>query len=80
MAHSSVRHLEDESLVASVKALVELADQRTLQPLHSEYDESDAETDRGLSRQIPYDPASVFLVEIMISITTHRPDKIEEVW
>jgi len=30
--------------------------------------------------QIPYDPASVFLLEMMISITAQTPDKIEDVW
>lgn len=71
------RQLDAESLLASVKALVELADRRTIQPLQLEYEDDDR---HDPSRPLPYDPASVFLLEIMTSIAVHTPDKLEEIW
>lgn len=59
---------------------MELAKRRTLQPLQiGSYDEDDSRYDTA-PRQISYDPASVFLLETMVSITVQTPDKIEEVW
>lgn len=62
------------------RALVDLARRRTLRPLQVVYDDDDMRMQHDALPQIPYDPASVFLLETMISITVQTPDKIEDVW
>ncbi|KAF8306441.1 Sec7-domain-containing protein [Clavulina sp. PMI_390] len=74
-----IPQLDVRSLVSSIKALVELADRRTLQPLQLEYEEEDDRSQRN-SRPLPYDPSSVFLLETMISLTLRTEDKIEDIW
>ena len=70
-----------DALVTAMRALVDLAGRRTLRPLQLEYDSDDMQTQHdSVPPQIPYDPASVFLLEMMISITAQTPDKIEDVW
>jgi golgi-specific brefeldin A-resistance guanine nucleotide exchange factor 1 len=73
---SSSRLLEIDALTAAVRALATLADQRTIavtfvndQPGRQQY-----------SSQLPYDPAAVFLLETMISITRKTPAFIEDTW
>lgn len=70
-----------DALVTALRALVDLARRRTLQPLQVEYDDHDMQIQRDSALpQIPYEPAAVFLLETIISITVQTPDKIEDVW
>jgi brefeldin A-resistance guanine nucleotide exchange factor 1 len=64
--------------VAAIRALEALAHERTIAKLkiHSE----DIAPMDGYPRQLPYDPASVFLLEIMVSITSQAPQYIGDLW
>lgn len=73
-----------EALTAAVRALEALAHERTVARLKQESDEIGAtfnappEADGAYS--VPYDPASVFLLEMMVSVTCQTPQHIEEHW
>jgi brefeldin A-resistance guanine nucleotide exchange factor 1 len=69
--------LDLEALVAAVRALEALAHERTVARLKQESDEIVA-TDGAYS--LPYDPASVFLLEMMVSVACQTPQHIEELW
>ena len=71
------RQLEAEALVAAIRALEALAHERTIAKIHSE--DMIAPMD-GYPHQLPYDPASVFLLEIMVSITSQAPQYIGDLW
>lgn len=64
--------------MAAIRALEALAHERTVTKLkiHSE----DVPPIDDQPYQLPYDPASVFLLEIMASITSRTPQYIEELW
>ena len=72
------RQLEAVAIVAAIRALEALAHERTISKLkiHSE----DMIAMDGCPRQLPYDPASVFLLEIMISITSQASQYIGDLW
>lgn len=75
------RQLEPEALVASVRALEALAHERTVARLKLESDDvSAAGAAPGSPYTLPYDPASVFLLETMVSIARQTPQHIEDVW
>jgi golgi-specific brefeldin A-resistance guanine nucleotide exchange factor 1 len=78
MPNCSSRQLDLEALIAAVRALEALAHERTVAKLKQESDDSHSSVDSHYS--LPYDPASVFLLETMISITCHTPQHIEELW
>jgi golgi-specific brefeldin A-resistance guanine nucleotide exchange factor 1 len=72
------RRLDIEALTAAVRSLEALAHERTVLRLKQESDE-------GLPHDqephaLPYDPASVFLLETMVSIACQAPQHIEELW
>lgn len=73
------RQLEAGALVAAVRALEALAHERTVAKLKLESDEVAAAAQGG-EFALPYDPASVFLLETMVSIARQTPSYIEEVW
>ena len=73
------RHLEAEALVAAVRALEALAHERTITKLKIHSEDMVAPMD-GHLRQLSYDPASVFLLEIMVSITSQAPQYIGDLW
>lgn len=76
------RQLDSDALVAAVRALEALAHERTVARLTQEADEmpqGDAVAQDG-PYALPYDPASVFLLETMVSIASQTPQYIEEVW
>lgn len=66
-------------MVASIRALEALAHERTVAKLRLQPDENSTGTDNR-DYQLPYDPASVFLLETMVSISCHSPQYIEELW
>lgn len=80
------RSLELPALVAAIKALQTLADRRVSLSIDSQpKDEAQAGPTTPVSSspsedQLPYDPTSVFLLEIMVSIAVHTSEHIEETW
>lgn len=76
------RQLDLEALVSAVRALEALAHERTVARLKQESDDinSNLETSLDGSCALPYDPASVFLLETMVSIACQTPQYIEEIW
>jgi brefeldin A-resistance guanine nucleotide exchange factor 1 len=74
----NARQLDLEALVAAVRALEALAHERTVSKLKQEADDFSSSADEPYS--LPYDPASVFLLETMLSIACHTPQHIEELW
>ena len=71
-------HLDSETLVAAVRAIEALAHDRSIVRLRAQSEEVPV-LDNEVS-QLPYDPASVFLLEIMVSITNQAPQYIDELW
>ncbi|KAL5533225.1 GEA2 [Sanghuangporus sanghuang] len=85
--YAQVPALGSESLVWAVKALEALAHERTVARLKQEIDETVAPNSPNPSRKnatppqtLSYDPGSVFLLEMMVSIITKTPQYIEETW
>ena len=59
-----------------------LAHERTVARLKQESDDVNSNLEMTLdgSYALPYDPASVFLLETMVSIACQTSDSIEELW
>ena len=81
------RHLDSEALVSAVRALEALAHERTVARSKLEGDETAHNPQYNQSNRnsegqyvLPYDPASVFLLETMVSILKQTPQHIEELW
>ena len=81
------RHLDLEALVSAVRALEALAHERTVARLKLEGDETTQNLQYHQPNRNPegqyvlsYDPASVFLLETMVSILRQTPQHIEELW
>lgn len=75
------RQLDVDALVAAIRALEALAHERTVARLKQEADEVPAgSTYEEGPYTLPYDPASVFLLETMVSIACQTPQYIEELW
>ena len=79
--------LGNESLVWAVRALEALAHERTVARLKQELDDTGVPTSPSPSRKgtsapqaLSYDPGSVFLLEMMVSIISKTPQYIEETW
>jgi brefeldin A-resistance guanine nucleotide exchange factor 1 len=83
-ANPGVRHLDLEALTAAVRALEALAHERTVARLKQESDEIATTFNTVLATDgaysVPYDPASVFLLETMVSVACQTPQYIEELW
>ena len=73
------RQLDSDAMVAAVRALEALAHERTVAKLKLRTEDNLTSLDEPLYK-LPYDPASVFLLETMVSIATHAPQYIEELW
>jgi golgi-specific brefeldin A-resistance guanine nucleotide exchange factor 1 len=74
------RQLELEPLVAAVRSLEALAYERTNARLQHEPDDVPPDSNGESPRPLPYDPASIFLLEMMVSIVCKTPAHIEELW
>lgn len=66
-------------MIASIRALEALAHESTVAKLRLQPDENATGADNR-DYQLPYDPASVFLLETMVSISCHSPQYIEDLW
>ncbi|KAG6833469.1 hypothetical protein H0H87_006041 [Tephrocybe sp. NHM501043] len=67
-----------DALLAAVRALEALAHERTVARLKQESDDGVTQSEDAFS--LPYDPASVFLLETMVSILCQAPQHIGELW
>lgn len=70
--------LKLESLLSALRALDSLAERRNADLMT--YVKADGPESAILDAPLPYDPATVFLLEIMVSIGCQTPQYIEEVW
>lgn len=77
---NSCRQLDLDALIAAVRALEALAHERTVARLKQESDDLVPPSHDGHPYTLPYDPASVFLLETMISISCQAPQHIEYLW
>ncbi|KAI0035768.1 Sec7-like domain is implicated in guanine nucleotide exchange function [Vararia minispora EC-137] len=82
--YSQIKQLDSEPLVAALRSLEALAYERTVARLRQEEDEPAGDgqltaLDAPLT-VLSYDPASVFLLETMVSIVCQTPQHIEELW
>lgn len=77
--YSQIMELDIEALTAAVRALEALAHERTVAKLKQEADDTNPSQDNE-PYALSYDPASVFLLETMISIACQSPQHIEELW
>ncbi len=83
-----IRSLELEPLLAALRALQSAADRRTVQKLRSLLEETEgapptpSQPGRGLRQvqSLRYDPSSVFLLEMMLSIASQAKQYLEDVW
>ncbi|EJD53363.1 Sec7-domain-containing protein [Auricularia subglabra TFB-10046 SS5] len=71
--YSNILSLELDALLAALRALQHLASERTFEQKRGDRDDID-------DSPLAYDPASVFLMEMMVSIACHRTEHIEETW
>ncbi|KAJ7093181.1 hypothetical protein C8R44DRAFT_835540 [Mycena epipterygia] len=79
--YSQIMQLDVDALVAAVRALEALAHDRTVARLKqgSDDDSSHPSLDDD-PYSLPYDPASVFLLETMVSIACQTPQYVEDLW
>ncbi|KIK63700.1 hypothetical protein GYMLUDRAFT_221940 [Collybiopsis luxurians FD-317 M1] len=78
--YSQIMQLELDALVAAVRALEALAHERTVAKLKQESEDPMYPSQDNNASPMPYDPASVFLLETMVSISCQVPQQIEELW
>ncbi|KZT26496.1 Sec7-domain-containing protein [Neolentinus lepideus HHB14362 ss-1] len=83
--YGQIMQLDLEPLIAAIRALEALAHERTVARLKQEFEDVPSPSDhpgsvREGSDTLPYDPASVFLLETMISIARQASQHIEELW
>lgn len=76
---SLFRLLDIDALVAAVRALEALAHERTVARLKQDSEENYLQTNEKMY-SVPYDPAAVFLLETMLSISQQASQHIEELW
>ncbi|TCD65421.1 GDP/GTP exchange factor for ARF, partial [Steccherinum ochraceum] len=80
--YKQILQLDIDALVSAVRSLEALAHERTVARLNQEADEVNSSLDTTLdgTYSLPYDPASVFLLETMVSIACQTPQFIEDIW
>lgn len=74
--------MDAETLVAAVRALEALAHERTIAKLKQDMDEILVPSDQSSEDLcvLPYDPAAVFLLEMMVSIARQASPHLEDLW
>ncbi|KAJ4501838.1 hypothetical protein C8R41DRAFT_873085 [Lentinula lateritia] len=78
--YSQILQLETDALVAAVRALEALAHERTVAKLKQESEDPMYPAQDNAYMPMPYDPASVYLLETMVSISCQVPQHIEDLW
>ncbi|KAF8184945.1 Sec7-domain-containing protein [Mycena galopus ATCC 62051] len=79
--YSQIMQLDVEALISAVRALEALAHDRTVARLKqgADDDSNHPSSDDG-PYSLPYDPASVFLLETMVSIACNTSQYMEDLW
>ncbi|KAF8636714.1 hypothetical protein AX17_003517 [Amanita inopinata Kibby_2008] len=75
--YSQIMRLDPGAMIAAVRALEALAHERTVARLKQQSDDNGSPHN---SHILPYDPASVFLLETMVSLSCQAPQYVEEFW
>ncbi|KAK2467063.1 hypothetical protein APHAL10511_001321 [Amanita phalloides] len=75
--YEQIMRLDLEAMIAAVRALEALAHERTVAHLKQSFDDSGTLQN---SQALPYDPASVFLLETMVSLSCQAPQYIQDLW
>nr|GAT51097.1 predicted protein [Mycena chlorophos] len=78
--YAQIMQLDVEALIAAVRALEALAHERTVTKLKQGSDEDSTHALDDEPHLLAYDPASVFLLETMISIASQTSQYIEDTW
>ncbi|KAI0064698.1 Sec7-domain-containing protein [Artomyces pyxidatus] len=80
--YAQIVQLDLEPLTAAVRSIEALAYERTVAKLQHGTDDLDGSITPldGPAHALSYDPASVFLLEMMVSIVCQTPQHIEELW
>ncbi|PBK77654.1 Sec7-domain-containing protein [Armillaria solidipes] len=78
--YSQIMQLDLQALVAAVRALEALAHDRTVAKLKQGSDDGNLPPQDNDTYSLPYDPASIFLLETMVSIACQTPQHIEDLW
>ncbi|KAK7023901.1 SEC7 domain-containing protein [Favolaschia claudopus] len=79
--YSQIMQLDVDALIAAVRALEALAHDRTVARLkQGADDDSTHPSSDDEPYALPYDPASVFLLETMVSIACQTSQHIEDLW
>ncbi|KAF9239676.1 hypothetical protein BU15DRAFT_87976 [Melanogaster broomeanus] len=82
--YAQIMKLDSEALVAATRALEALAHERTVAKLKQESDDVtspyNGPSQGNGTYVLPYDPAAVFLLEMMASIACQTPQCIEYLW
>lgn len=73
------RRLDSDAMIAAIRALEALAHERTVAKLRLQSEDLVPALDEDIY-QLPYDPASVFLLETMASIACQAPQYVEDLW
>lgn len=77
--YSQIVRLDSEAMIAAIRALEALAHERTVAKLRLQSEDLVPALDEDVY-QLPYDPASVFLLETMASIACQAPQYVEDLW
>lgn len=74
--------LELDALLPALRAIRYLADSRTTAKLQVRTERSETGSPRQIrfEGQLPYDPACVFHLELMVSLATRGKEHIAETW
>lgn len=77
--YSQIIRLDSDAMIAAIRALEALAHERTVAKLRLQSEDLVPALDEDVY-QLPYDPASVFLLETMASIACQAPQYVEDLW
>ncbi|KIJ34647.1 hypothetical protein M422DRAFT_782793 [Sphaerobolus stellatus SS14] len=76
--YSQIIGLDLEPFISALRALCTVSDNRTA--VHTASLTAQGPEDSVLDIPLPYDPGSVFLLEMMVSLASQTPQYIEDVW
>ncbi|GJJ12038.1 hypothetical protein Clacol_006279 [Clathrus columnatus] len=76
--YGQIAQLNLESLLSALRGINSIAERRNADLMA--YVKADGPENAVLDAPLPYDPAMVFLLEIMVSISCQTPQHIEEIW
>lgn len=75
--YAEILHLDVDALIPALRAIRSLAEARTTHRLEPRASPDGPHRFEG---QLPYDPACVFHLEMMVSLAAHGPEHVAETW